>query len=168
MTLAKTLLAGAAFCALCTAPALSLAEPHIHIAGVDNLARQKAGAIHMKTNRVHDDLTDITYTITFTYTLPPLKKKTMLWGETWQDTESCTPPKNESLTVPKKTKYAKISVGTSTGPTSACPDSTFTFYGPVYDLKTMPKNGDSFFSNLVAKKYSGYNLTLGVNTNLTS
>jgi hypothetical protein len=165
MTLAKTLLASAAFCALCTAPALALAAPHMHVAGVDNLAKQKAGAIHMKTNRVHDDLTDITYTITFSYALPPLKTKTMLWGETWQDTESCMPPKHESLTVPKKTKVAKISVGTSTGPTSACPSSTFTFYGPVYDLKKSATS-DKFFSSLVAKKYSGYNLTLGVNTNL--
>jgi hypothetical protein len=165
MTLAKTLFAGAALCALCAAPAVTLAAPHMHIAGVDNLAKQKAGTIHMKTSRAHNDLTDITYTITFSYALPPLKTKTMLWGETWQDTNTCTPPKKETLTVPKKTKVAKISVGTSTGPTSACPSSTFTFYGPVYDLKKSASS-DAFFSSLVAKKYSGYNLTLGINTNL--
>ena len=165
MTLAKSLLAGAALCALCTAPTLTLAAPHMHVAGVDNLAKQKAGALHMKTSRVHQDLTDLTETITFSYALPPLKTKTMLWGETWQDTASCIPPKKESLTVPKKDKVAKISVGTSTGPTSACPSSTFTFYGPVYDLVKKAKK-DSFVSTLVAKKYSGYNLTLIVNTNL--
>lgn len=166
MTLAKSLLAGAAFCALCTAPALTLAAPHMHIAGVDNLAKQKAGTVHMKSSRVHDDLQNITYTITFSYSLPPLKTKTMLWGETWQDTETCKPPKKETLTVPKKTKVAKISVGTSTGPTGSCPNSVFTFYGPVYDLKKSATS-DAFFSSLVAKKYSGYNLTLGINTNLS-
>ena len=165
MTLTKTLFASAALCALCAAPAVTFAAPHMHIAGVDNLAKQKAGSEHIKTSRVHDDLTDVTQTITFSYALPPMKTKTMLWGETWQDTASCIPPKKESLMVPKKDKVAKISVGTSTGPTSACPSSTFTFYGPVYDLKKSAKS-DSFASVLTAKKYSGYNLTLNVNTNL--
>jgi hypothetical protein len=166
MTLAKTLLSGAALCALCAAPAVTFAAPHMHIAGEDNLARQKPGSVHIKTGGVHNDLTDLTETLTFSYALPPLKTKTMLWGETWQDTATCKPPKKESLKVPKKTKVAKISVGTSTGPTSACPSSTFTFYGPVYDLTKKAKS-DSFASVLTAKKYSGYNLTLNVNTDLS-
>jgi opacity protein-like surface antigen len=165
MTLAKTLLAGAAVCALCTAPALALAAPHIHLVGDDNIAKVKPGSVHIKTGQVHNDLETLTETITFSASFPPLKTKTLLWGETWQDTESCTPPKHESGMFPKKTKVAKISVGTSTGPTSACPSSTFTFYGPVYDLKKTAKS-DSFSGSIVAKKYSGYNLTLNANTNL--
>jgi hypothetical protein len=165
MTLAKSLFAGAAFCALCTAPALSVAAPHMHLAGYDNLATQKAGPVHMKSSRVHDDLTNYTETITFSYSLPQLKKKTMLWGETWYNGETCKAAKKESLTVPKKTKVAKISVGTSTGSISACPGTVYTFYGPVYDLVKSAKS-DAFASVLVAKKYSGYNLTLNVNTNL--
>jgi hypothetical protein len=96
--------------------------------------------------------------------LPPLKTKTVLWGETWQNTNTCVPPKQESLKIPKKDKVAKITVGTSTGPTSACPNSTFTFYGPVYDLTDKKAKSDYFRSVLVAKKYSGYNLTLNCNT----
>lgn len=166
MTLAKTLLAGAAFCALCTAPALTLAAPQLHLVGSDNLLKVKPGSIHMKSSHAKPGISDITYTLTLSGSLPPLKTKTLLWGYTWQDTNTCIPPKNESLTVPKKTKVAKISVGTSTGATSACPSSTFTFYGPVYDLKKTAKKGDSFQSVLAAKKYSGYNYTAYVNTNL--
>lgn len=167
MTLTNTLLTGAALCALSAVPAVTFAAPHMHIAGVDNLARQKAGAMHMKTSRAHNDVTDYTYTITFSYALPPLNTKTMLWGETWQDTNTCVPPKREYLKIPKKTKVAEISIGTSTGSTATCPNTNFTFYGPVYDLMKSAKH-DSFFSTLIAKKYSGYNLTLGVLTILDS
>ena len=140
----------------CAPPPPGPRGPHIHLAGDDNLAKVKPGSVHIKTGQVHNDLETLTETITFSASLPPLKTKTMLWGETWQDTESCIPPKKESAMFPKKTKYAKISVGTSTGPTSACPSSTFTFYGPVYDLKMKPKKGmDSFSGAIVAKKYSG-------------
>jgi hypothetical protein len=164
MTLAKILLASAAFCAPCAAPALALATPHIHLVGDDNYARVKLGSVHFKTGRVHNDITDLTETITFSGSLPPLKTKTVLWGETWQNTNTCVPPKQESLKIPKKHKVAKITVGTSTGPTSACPNSTFTFYGPVYDLTDKKAKSDYFRSVLVAKKYSGYNLTLNCNT----
>jgi hypothetical protein len=166
MTLAKTLLAGAAFCALCTAPALALAAPHLHMVGAeDNILKVKPGSLHTKTNRTQPGIQDVTYTLTLSGSLPPLKTPTLLWAYTWQDTNTCIPPKKEGLTFPKKDKVAKISVGTSTGPTSACPSSTFTFYGPMYDLKKKA-SGDSFTAILAAKKYSGYNYTAFVNTTL--
>jgi hypothetical protein len=166
MTLAKTLLAGAAFCALCTAPAVVLAAPHLHLAAAeDNISKVKPGSIHTKTNRAQPGITDVTYTLSLSSSLPPVKTPTLLWAYTWQDVNTCIPPKKESLKVPKKTKVAKISVGTSTGPTSACPSTTFTFYGPMYDLKKKAK-GDSFSATLAAKKYSGYNYTAFVNTTL--
>ena len=166
MTLAKTLLAGAAFCALCTAPALALAAPHLHLAAAeDNIAKVKPGSIHQKTSRAHPDITDVTYTLTLTGSFPPVKTPTLLWAYTWQDINTCIPPKKESLMLPKKDKVAKISVGTTTGPTSACPSSTFTFYGPMYDLKKSAKK-DDFQTQLIAKKYSGYNYLAYVNTEL--
>ena len=164
MTLAKTLLAGAAACALCAAPAL--AAPKLHLAGAeDNILKVKPGSFHTKSNRAQPGITDVTYTLTLSGSLPPVKTPTLLWAYTWQNVNTCIPPKKESLTVPKKTKVAKISVGTTTGPTSACPSSTFTFYGPMYDLKKSA-NSDSFSATLAAKKYSGYNYTAYVNTNL--
>ncbi len=167
MTFAKTLLAGAAICALCTAPAMTLAAPKLHLAGAeDNRLKVKPGSTHMKTNRAQPGITDVTYTLTLSGSLPPVKQATLLWAYTWQNTNTCIPPKKESLAVPAKTKYAKITVGTTTGATSACPSSTFTFYGPDYKLKKSPKNGDSFLADLIAKKYSGYNYVAHVTTNL--
>ncbi len=69
-------------------------------------------------------------------------------------------------TLPAKTKGAKITVGTTTGPTSACPSSTFTFYGPMYDLKKETKKDGTFTADLIAKKYSGYNYVAHVTTEL--
>jgi hypothetical protein len=57
--------------------------------------------------------------------------------------------------------------GTSTGSTSACPSSDFTFYGPMYDLKKKHASSDTFTGSIVAKHYSGYNLTLNTTTDLT-
>jgi hypothetical protein len=167
MTFAKTLLAGAAVCALCTAPAMTLAAPKLHLAGAeDNILKVKPGSVHSKTNRAQPGITDVTYTLTLSGSFPPVKTPTLLWAYTWQNVNTCIPPKKESLVLPKKDKVAKITVGTTTGPTSACPSSTFTFYGPMYDLKKTPKKGDDFQTQLIAKKYSGYNYLAYVNTEL--
>jgi hypothetical protein len=167
MTFAKTLLASAAVCALCTAPALALAAPQLHLAAAeDNILKVKPGSVHTKTNRAQPGITDVTYTLTLSGSFPPVKTPTLLWAYTWQRTTTCIPPKKESLTLPKKDKVAKITVGTTTGPTSACPSSTFTFYGPMYDLKKAAKKGDTFTADLIAKKYSGYNYTAHVTTEL--
>jgi hypothetical protein len=163
MSFAKTLLAGAAVCALCTAPAL--AAPSIHLAGADSLAKA-----HVKTNVIHRNATTLTETITFTGTLSTAtfhKVPTLLWAETWQDTATCIPPANEKGSFKQTTAAAKVSNGSSTGATSACPSSTFTFYGPVYKLTAKHATSDSFSGTVIAKRYSGYNLTLNGNTDLT-
>ncbi len=163
MTLTKILLAGAAVCALCTAPAL--AAPKLHLAGAeDNILKVKPGSVHSKTNRAQPGITDVTYTLTLSGSYPPVKTPTLLWAYTWQNVNTCIPPKKESLVLPTKTKGAKITVGTTTGGTSACPSSTFTFYGPMYDLKKQTKQDGNFTADLIAKKYSCYNYTAHVTT----
>lgn len=164
MSYTKTLLAGAAICALCTTPALARTAPSIHLAGIDSKAKA-----HIK-NIIKPDITHITETITFSAFLSAsadYKLPVLLWGETWQDTATCIPPSDERGRFPQRTAVAKISVGTSTGPTSACPSSTFTFYGPIYDLTAKNATSDSFSGTVTAKHYSGYNLLLNGNTVLT-
>ena len=168
MTLAKTLLAGVAVCALCTAPAMTLAAPKMHLASMtDSRAHMKPGSLHVKTNRgAEPGITDVTYTLTLSGSAPAKNTPTLLWAYTWQNVNTCIPPKKESLALPAKTKGAKITVGTTTGGTSACPSSTFTFYGPMYDLKKQTKKDGTFLADLIAKKYSGYNYVAHVTTEL--
>jgi hypothetical protein len=167
MTLAKTLLASAAVCALCTAPALARVAPAIHLAGIDTALTLKVGSpAHFKTSQVHPDANEFTETVTFTGPLPAKRVATMLWGETWYNQNTCLEPANETSKFPRKTAVAKITKGTSTGTISTCPGTTFTFYGPVYKLRERTKS-DSFASVIGAKHFSGYNLTLNVNTELS-
>jgi hypothetical protein len=60
MSLTKTLLAGAALCALCTAPALAGA-PLAHLA---SLGGTHIKTSHSKTPHVNPNLTDVTATLT--------------------------------------------------------------------------------------------------------
>ena len=167
MTLAKTLLASAAVCALCTAPALAREAPPIHSAGIDSALTLKVGSpAHFKTSQAHPDAKDFTESATFTGPLPARRDATLLWGETWYSPATCLEPANEKAMFPKTTAVAKITKGTSTGTISACPGTTFTFYGPVYDLKMRAKS-DSFASVISARRFSGYNLTLNVATDLS-
>jgi opacity protein-like surface antigen len=168
MSFATTLLGGAAICALCAAPAL--AAPSIHLAGADTAMTMKVGtAGHVKTGASPFGSTAFTETLTFTGTLTTatFHNPTLVWGETWQDTTTCLAPPHEKGVFKQKTAVAKISDGTSTGNTTACPDTTFTFYGPVYDLQTKTATSDSFSGYILARHYSGYNLTLNVHTDLT-
>lgn len=173
MSLTKTLLAGVAACALCTAPALARTAPDVHLGGIDTSFAMKTGsAAHIKSNGVHRDATDVTETVTFTGSLSisaSHKVPLLLWAETWYQPSTCTQPANETGKFPKKTKAASIKTGTSTGNISGCGSTIFTFYGPLYDLKTtMPKHGaDSFTGTVSAKNFNGYNLKLVANTDLT-
>ncbi|MEO8926747.1 MAG: hypothetical protein ABI306_06240 [Caulobacteraceae bacterium] len=166
MSYTKTLLVGVALCAFCTAPALARQAPPIHLASMDS-----AMHAHVKTNVAHHNFTSFTETITFTGTLSQAANHevpVLLWGETWQDTATCLPPSREDLDInPRKTGVGTIRIGTSTGPTSACPSSTFTFYGPMYELEAVKATSDHFSGPLTARHYSGYNLTLNTNTDLT-
>jgi len=169
MSLTKTLLAGAAVCALCTAPALA-AAPSIHLGGLGSAMTMKVGSnLHAKTNAANPNLPSFTQTVTFTATLSRAASKevpVLLWAETWYSSASCTEPSNEKLMTPRKTALAHISHGTSTGVISACGSTVFTFYGPVYTLEHKGKT-DAFTSDLTAKNFVGYNLKLVANTDLT-
>jgi len=170
MSFTKTLLAGAAIGALCTAPALARTAPNIHLAGIASKAKMTTKGSHSKTDVANPNYINITQTVSFFNSLSfaaDTEVPVLLFGETWQDTASCVPPTRESATYPRRTHAALISTGTSTGPTSACPNSIFTFYGPMYDLRARNATGDSFSGSVDAKRYSGYNLTLNGNTILT-
>jgi hypothetical protein len=158
MSFTKTLFAGAAVCALCTAPAL--AAPSIHLAGTG--FKSPAKLIHSKTNVVHPNATNRTYTFSFALSLSQASSNEVpiqLNQYTWQDTATCVPPHDEDYAnMPRRhTAAAKLSVGTVTGATSACPSSVFTFYGTVYELESTTATADSFTSALTARHYGGYN-----------
>ncbi len=169
MSFAKTLLAGAAVCALCTAPALARTAPNIHLAGsgFDSPAK----LIHSKTNAGNPNVTDITQTFSFSISLSDssfYRVPVQFNQYTWQNTQTCIAPTRQFMTLaPRKTNAAKITVGSSTGPTSACPNTIFTFLGPLYELKSRNKTSDSFVASLVAKHYFGYHLTLNENWAIT-
>jgi len=167
MSFTKTLLAGAALCALCTVPALA-APPSIHMGGIDNAMTMKIG--HTKSDMKQAGRPSFTETVTFTGTLSAasdLKVPVLLWAETWYSSASCTQPAHQVLTVPKTTAFAKIAHGTSSGTISGCGSTIFNFFGPVYTLTDKHARSDSFPGSLSAKNFVGYNLLLNANTDLT-
>ncbi len=169
MSFTKTLLTGAAIGALCAAPALARTAPNIHLAGIASKAKMTTKGSHSKTDVANPNYTNLTQTVSFFNSLSfaaDTEVPVLLFGETWQDTNTCTPPAHEHASYPHRTAAAKINHGTSTGPTSACPNSTFTFYGPLYTLENNTGT-DSFKGVLKARHYSGYNLTLNENVNVT-
>ncbi len=170
MSFTKTLLAGAAIGALCTAPALARTAPNIHLAGIQTNAKMTVKSpSHSKTDVGTTKYTDITQTVTFSSSVnftADGEVPILLFGETWQDTATCIPPAHEFAQYPRQTAAASVRIGTSTGPTSACPNTTFTFYGPLYTLERRHVRTDSFKGLLRAHHYSGYNLTLNENVNV--
>jgi hypothetical protein len=170
MSLAETLLAGSAACALCVAPALSREAPNIHVAGVESPLRMKVGAaLHHKTVEAGPDTQTLTETMTFSSSLSFAAYHNVpvfLWAEGFFNQSTCMQPKKEKIVLPKKTAVAKISAGTTTGTISGCGNTIFTFYGAIYDLKRRAAS-DAFRGAIIAKKFDGYNVTLIVNTDLT-
>jgi hypothetical protein len=166
----KTMLAGAALCALSTAPVLASGPPTIHLVSIPSPLRMNMSLnSHFKTDIQDRKTQDFTETVTFTGALTDsadLKTPVMLWGETWYSNVNCTQPANETAKFEKST-VAKITTTTSTGTISGCGSTIYTFYGPLYDLKVKSAKSDSFSGNVSAKKFSGYNLDLVANTDLT-
>lgn len=169
MSFAKTLFAGAAVCALCTAPALAARSPaHLVSAGLNSPSK----LLHVKTNAGSPNVTDVTLTYSFSAYLSRAsfhEVPVQFIQYTWQNTLTCIPPVREGMTiVPKRNDgVARIKVGSTTGPTSACPSSTFTFYGPLYELEAKNATSDSFVAKLHARRYSGYTYTLVENWAVT-
>jgi hypothetical protein len=166
----KLLMAGAAICALATAPAFAASKaPNIHLAF-------HGGGTLVKTSHHIGKATNFTETATFSgsiSTSADYKTKVVVLGETWYDSTNCTQPTKEKWKpLPKKTTYAKLSQSTSTGSIGGCTGTVFTFHDINYDLTK--KNGagktDTFTGDLVAKNFIGYNLKLIANLiiNITS
>ena len=169
MTLTKTLMAGAAACALCASPAFAGVAPSIHVAALPTTLHMKSnGALHGKTDAGNPNATHFTETITFFGTLSSAEKGSaiMLWGETWYNSVTCAAPTDEVAHFPKHTMGGRISVGTSTGTISGCGSKIYTFYGPDYTLHEHHVKSDSFHGAIHARHFGGYNLLLNANTDL--
>jgi hypothetical protein len=175
-TLLTTMLAGAAVCALSTAPAT--AAPNIHLAIAKNGVAKAMGfgKTVIRDQKPHNNST-VTATQTVTFSAADysetghLGQPTLLWAETWYATTKkgkCVQPKKQDQDFPKKTKAAKIKTGTTTAG-NPCATGNFTYFGPVYTLKSKTATYDSFSGVLTANKfkvkgYNTYNLTLNENT----
>jgi len=160
MTIKGILFAGAALCAIATAPALAATAPKVVISALH------PGSAHVKTIAIHNKTTDhSTYTIGVTTgvsTSSDYKVKTPLYGTYYHwgtGTSPCSgiyPEKIKAST--KKTAYAKIGTGVETFSTAetGC-SSTDTYYGATYDLSTKSGVGktDSFSTSLTAKLKEG-------------
>jgi len=174
MKFSTLLLTGVSIAAISAAPAFARSAPEIH-------AVTSHG--HLLKSRIHDPkASNFTETGTFTWqisTATEYKVKTVILGETWlyhdATNSTCTfPPKEHWKGLPKKTKYAKISVTTTTAtyPGNGCPASD---PGPshniVYKLKVKNAAGqtDSFTGTLAAKHWtlpSGVEYNLYLNANI--
>ena len=172
MSFVKTLLAGVALCALATAPALAQA-PNIHLAGMTarNIAMH-SGVMHSKT-AIHDPAyTNFTSTMTFTGKIAEsafYKVPTLLWAQAWLYGSCGSEVPNQKGKKISSTSVGKVAVGTTTGTASGCTNGTiYTFYGPLYTLKSTTATSDSFTFDVDAKATGlGYKLFLVGNTHLT-
>jgi hypothetical protein len=171
MSFGKTLLAGAALCALATAPALASA-PSFHLAGMTARSiTMHNGSIHSKTSIRDPGYTNFTETVTFAGTISETgfyKNPVLLWAEVWLYSSCGTAIPNEKGKVAKKPKFGKAAAGSLTGPASGCATNVdYTFIGPVYTLKSTTATSDSLTFDLDAKAPGiKYKLKLVGNTDL--
>ena len=161
-TLITTMLAGAAVCALSTAPALAAHAPGIHLAGMYKTAMRVTTG-HSKT-AMHEGTKAVNYTSTvdLSGTLSS-GFNGLLYAYTWQTT-SCAQPPNQ------KQKYTKPAIGKVKGTTTVSTNScggTSTYFGPDFTNKHHATGNASFTGTLLAKKFEGYNLLLNENVTLT-
>jgi hypothetical protein len=172
MSFAKTLLAGAALCALAASSALANHAPPIRLEGVKTPLKMIMNG-HFKTIiKDKKTYTNVTTTATFDGTITEsvfYEKPTLLWAQTWVNTDTCVPFATEKGKFSQRTAAAKITNGsvTSSLPSGTCPGTKFKFFGPVYDLKSTTADSDSFTGNIIVKHTStGYNLDLIAHTDL--
>ncbi|HTT82921.1 MAG TPA: hypothetical protein VMF67_05540 [Rhizomicrobium sp.] len=163
-TLLTTMLAGAAVCALSTAPAL--ASPNIHMSTILKAPLRLNSGMHFKSNTAEPKGgTNYTTTVTFSGSVSS-HFKGLLFAESWYTTTTngkCVQPKKEKQKY-TKSKTGKIKAATTTS-TNPCATGTFTYYGPDYTASAKGKG--NFKGKLSAKKFYGYNLLLNENVNLT-
>ncbi len=151
-------------CSVLAAPALAAERaPNIHLA---ISAKGMPVTAHVKSPVRDPKYTNYTVTETFSADISTgsyYKEKILLLGDTWYNSSTCGEPPTEKWTgLPKKTMYAKVGTGTSTGSIGGCTGVTFTFQDIDYTLETKKAVGDEDVvqGDLVAKKWQGYNLKL--------
>lgn len=175
MSFTKTLLAGVAFSALTAASATAFVGPVASVHLVQGSHGNKAihlTAAHHKTNvqEPGSRVGHYTYTLTFNVSFPlssAYKNPIPLPAYAWINNSTCTQSGKSKIKY-SKDSHATIKKTTSTGSTSACPSSTFTFYGGTYTLTDKKAKSDSFVGKLSDKHTSsGYNLLLVENFNVT-
>jgi hypothetical protein len=129
------------------------------------------GASHFKTNIRDPKYTNYSYTLTFAGTISETgfyKNPVLLWSEAWVLGSCGTEFPGQIGRTKEKPTYGKSSSGTITGAASGCSTSTkYTFYGPIYELKSKTADSDALTFDIEAKHTSsGYNLILIGKTNL--
>jgi hypothetical protein len=152
----KTLLAGAAFGALATAPALAGDVPPFHVTMLHG------GHVVGKTRVHHAGRTHVTSTISISSSIPAsdLDKKVKL-GVTYADCSTKLKPR-----ITKKPTYGKAGFFSETT-SGGCSNGGYTYYGNTYKLTNPNGEGktDSFVSTLISKvEYNG--VKYKVTTNL--
>lgn len=172
MSLTKILLAGAAISAI-TATSVSafvgsVASMHLVQGSPGDKALQLKSAHHKTMIPPQQKLTDYTYTVTISMLIPPNEKyPVVLPSYAWVNSKTCQQSGSTDMGY-SKDRNARIRVTTSTGPTQACPDDKFTFYGGNYTLQSKKAKRDHFVGKLTDKHTtSGFNLTLVENFDFT-
>jgi hypothetical protein len=168
-TVLSTMLAGAAACALSTAPALAAHAPNIHLTGIFKTPlKVTSGVNHFKTDmRNPKGVTHFTSTIDLSSAVSTAFSG-LLYAYTWESHTSggkCIQPSNQ------KQKYTKPAIGKVKGTTTvsenSCGTGDFTYYGPDFTNKKAQKGKANFTGTLTAKKYYGYDLLLNEDVTLT-
>ena len=136
----QVLLAGAAFGALATAPALAAGAPH------SNFTALHAGRVVNKT-RIHNPArTHLTYTFSAYTTIPASDLyKTVHVGIAYKFNSYstvCSNPRQKIKVFPKKTKYGRAGTYTETY-SYGCASGPTVFYGPTYKLTDPAGEGRS-------------------------
>jgi hypothetical protein len=159
-SLAKTLLGGAALCALATAPSIA------GNASAFNISVLHPGNAVNKTKMPNHDATHLTYTFSVSTSIPASDlHKTVTLGPFFKFNSYstvCSSPKEKIKFDPKKTQYAKLGVATETY-SLGCASGPTVFYGVTYRLTNPAGEGqiDHFVSSLIGKfrnshgKYKG-------------
>jgi hypothetical protein len=166
----QTLLGGAAFCALATAPAMAAGAPSIHVA-----AAHPGHQTVLKTSMQKGKIAHITSTIAVstsdTAGLNKVEKLAATYYTFYDSGSFCnSTEKQKQVLQSKKTKYAKL--GTSTETYSGyCSTAPTVFYGDTYELTNKKGEGksDSFVSTLTGKKihYNGGLYDIDVNLDVS-
>ena len=164
----KTLLAGAAFCALATVPAMAGDAPNIHV-----FAAHPGHASFVRKTRIdrghkvqHSCSTIVISTAVPASDIKHVVKLAETYYTYYDDGSFCNSSQKTRVKLPKKkTQYAKL--GTSTETYSGyCSTAPTVFYGDTYDLKKKSGEGktDGFVSTLVGKNihYNGGTYDLDV------